>query len=175
MTFRKSPNTSWLYPQKRRRASAFRRDVNRGEQAAGSGVLENWYLSTTKDTTAPTLTSATVITITSSGGTPRVTTDEGNGTLYMVIVTNGDIPSVVQIKAGQNSSGAAALASQNISVTTPGIKTFSAVTSLSPTTNYDVWFVHTDALANNSVAVKADLLTAATWTSIPTTLFWAFP
>lgn len=111
------------------------------------------------DTTPPTLSAQTVGSITTSGGTPAVTTNEANGTAYMVVVPNNDTPSVTQIKAGQQSSGAAAIANQNKSVTTTGVQTFSAVTGLTSNTAYDVWFVHTDAALNNSTAVKADFST----------------
>jgi hypothetical protein len=113
------------------------------------------------DTTAPVLTAQTVSSITSSGGTPAVTTDEGNGTVYMVIVPDADSPSVAQIKAGLNSSGGAALANQNQAVSGTGVQGFSAVGGLSASTAYDCWFVHTDAASNNSTAVKADFTTSA--------------
>jgi hypothetical protein len=134
---------------------------------AGGPALLEWqgYLtygdSSAGDTTAPILSSQTVSSVTQTGGTPQVTTDEGNGTAYMVVVPNGDSPSVTQIKAGQNSSGGAALASQNQTVTATGVQTFSAVTGLTANTAYDCWFVHTDAATNNSTAVKADFTTLA--------------
>jgi hypothetical protein len=120
------------------------------------------------DTTAPVLTGQTVGTITSVGGRPAVTTDEANGTAYMVVVADGNTPSVAQIKAGQNSSGAAALAAQNQAVSGTGVQTFSQVAGLSGNTAYDVWFVHTDAATNNSTAVKADFTTLIAYTGTAT-------
>jgi hypothetical protein len=108
---------------------------------------------------APTLTSQTVGSISTSGGTPAVTTDQGDGTIYMVVVPSGDSPSVTQIKAGQRSSGAAAIANQNQAVSATGVQTFSAVTGLTSNTSFAVWFVHTNAGALNSTAVLANFST----------------
>lgn len=96
---------------------------------------------------------------TSAGFTPSVITDGSDGTLYMVVVADGDTPSAAQIKAGQNSSGAAASASQSMVVSSSGTKTFAAIATLSANTAYDVWFVHTNASAQDSAAVKADAVT----------------
>lgn len=112
------------------------------------------------DTLAPILSGQTVGTITAEGGIPAVTTDENNGTLWMVVVANGNSPSVAQIKAGQNSGGGAALANESLTVASPGVKTFSAVVGLAGATPYDVWFVHMDLAFNNSAAVKADFTTS---------------
>lgn len=130
-----------------------------------TGANDSWASYTialrpdTTDSTAPILTSQTVDTITTTGGVPKATTDEGNGTIYMVVVPNNDTPSGTQIKAGQQSSGAAAPASANQAVTGTGVQTFSAVSSLSSNTAYDCWFLHRDAAGNDSTAVKADFST----------------
>lgn len=108
---------------------------------------------------APTLSNQTVGSISSSGGTPAVDTNQANGTIYMVVVPDNDTPSVAQIKAGQQSSGSAAIANQNQTVTATGTQTFSAVTGLTSNTAYDVWFVHTNSGALDSTAVKADFST----------------
>ncbi len=117
------------------------------------------------DTTAPTLSAPTVGSLTASGGTPAVTTNEANGTVYMVIVPDGNTPSVAQIKLGQNSTGGAALAAQNQSVTTTGVQTFTAVTGLGIGVPYDCWFVHRDAASNDSTSVKADFTTSPSFNS----------
>ena len=115
------------------------------------------------DTVAPILTSPTVTPhqIGHQGGQPKVTTNEANGTAYVVVVPNNDTPSVAQIKAGQNSSGGAALYAESKAVSAVGVIGFGLMVELSPSTAYDVWFVHTDAAANDSTAVKYDLTTTA--------------
>lgn len=132
---------------------------SRGDRSRG-GLMFGYSLSGGgSDTLVPILSGQTVGTITAEGGIPAVTTDEGNGTLWMVVVANGDSPSVAQIKAGQNSAGGAALANQSLAVISPGVQTFSAVVGLAGATPYDVWFVHMDLAFNNSTAVKADFTT----------------
>jgi len=59
--------------------------------------------------TPPILSAPTTATIGNTTVTPRVTTDTAAGTLYMVLVPDGDAPSAAQIKLGQQSSGAAAI------------------------------------------------------------------
>jgi hypothetical protein len=136
-----------------------------------TGAAESWTARTMAlrpyvDTTAPTLSGQTVASVTATGGTPKVTTDEATGTAYMVVVPNGDTPSVAQIKAGQRSNGTAALANQNQAVSGTGVQTFSAVTGLTSNTPYDVWFVHRDAAGNDSSSVKADVSTLTAFNDI---------
>lgn len=144
---------------------------------SGSSVqaLITFAIYSAGDTTAPTLSAQTVTQVTSTSGTPKVTTDEANGTAYMVCVANGDTPSVAQIKAGQNSSGSAAINAQNQAVSTTGEQTFTTVTGLTAGTPYDFWFVHTDAATNDSTAVKADFTPTAPPAQPSSALFWAFP
>jgi hypothetical protein len=113
------------------------------------------------DVTPPGLSAATATSIGPDRATPGVTTDENDGTLYFVLVPNGDVPSAAQIKAGQQSSGAAAIGSGNVAVVSTGAKTFTAVTGLTPSTAYDIWYLQRDLAGNDSTAVKYDLTTAA--------------
>lgn len=147
----------------------------RGDAAGVGGVGGDGkiVLTYTADLTAPTLSNPTVTNITTTGGTPQVNTDDASGTIYMVVVPNNDTPSTAQIKAGQQSSGAAALAAES-SILIPNPMVFSAVTGLTQATPYDVWFVHTDEALNDSTAVKADFTTLSAGNS-NSTLFWAFP
>jgi hypothetical protein len=145
---------------------------NQDSLSGGRNAIAYVSMVAGSDTTPPVLTSPTVGSINYQGGTPSVTTDEANGTAYMVIVPNGNTPSVTQIKAGQNSSGGAALASQNRSVTATGSQAFTAVTSLSASTTYTCWFVHTDASNNNSTAVSTNFTTSATPSSTDIPAAW---
>ena len=101
------------------------------------------------DTTAPIISSATAISITSSGATIQASTDEDKGTFYVVISTSATTPSAAQIIAGQDHTGSAAIFSGNASVTATG--TISrAASGLSASTAYYGHMVHRDAANNNS-------------------------
>lgn len=98
--------------------------------------------------------------VTTTGFTPRVTSNKNSGTIYMVVVPDGNTPSVAQIKAGQRSDGTAAINAQSItSAYSNASQDFTAVTGLTIATPYDVWFVHTYN-AVDSTAVKADVTTS---------------
>lgn len=106
------------------------------------------------DSTAPVLSSPTGSATSSSTATVEATTDEGNGTMYAVVTTSSTQPSVAQIKAGQDHTGAAAVWSGSQAVSTTGAKTFSA-TGLSVATVHYAHLVHTDAAANDSNRVSS--------------------
>ena len=112
------------------------------------------------DTTAPILSSATASSSGATTGSLGVTTDEGNGTLYVVVTTSATQPSVAQIKAGQNNSGTSAAYSSSQSISSTGTKTFSA-TGLTTGTAYYAHFVHTDAAANDSNRASSSSFTPA--------------
>lgn len=116
------------------------------------------------DVTAPTLTSASVISVGTTTATGNISTDEGNGTLYSVVSTSATPPSVAQIQAGQNASGAAAVWSGNQAVSSTGAKNFS-ITGLANSTSYYSYFQHKDAAGNNSTVVSSAQFTT---TSPPT-------
>ena len=107
---------------------------------------------TATDTTAPTLTSPTGTgsTLTSAGG---VTTDEANGTLYMVTTASATAPTKAQVKAGQDHAGAAALRVSSAAVSSTGAKTFSAA-SCTAGTRYN-HYMHEDAAVNQSEVVSS--------------------
>ena len=77
------------------------------------GASNAFGLVSSGDSTAPTLTSASVTAVGTTTGTGNVTTNEGNGTLYSIISTSATAPSATQIQAGQNHTGAAAVWSGN--------------------------------------------------------------
>lgn len=108
---------------------------------------------------SPTLSAGFVASVTSTTGIPTVTTDTGNGTLWEVVVPNGDVPSHAQIKAGQQSSGAAALDAQSLAITSAGTKIFAAIAAQTSATPFDCYFLQSDINANDSLAFKADFTT----------------
>lgn len=151
-------------------ASTSSQDIEIGGTTSSNIIFITKISAELTDTTAPTLSNQQVTNVgDGTTGTPKVTTNESNGTIYMVCVPDGDSPSVEQIKAGQRSNGTAAIAAQNQGVVGLGQQTFSNVTGLTENTPYDFWFVHTDAASNNSTAVKADFtptvpqISSTTW------------
>lgn len=110
------------------------------------------------DTTAPVLTTPTGTATGPNTATIGATTDEANGTLYGVVTTSATQPSVAQIKAGQDHTGAAAVWGGSAAVTAIGARTLSA-TGLAASTGYYGHLVHTDAATNNSNRVSSALFT----------------
>jgi uncharacterized protein YjiK len=127
--------------------------------ASGRGYSRIWVYNPESapppDTTAPVLSAATSTNPTSVGFMPTVDTDEANGTLHMVVVPDGDSPTATQVKAGQQSNGSAATISESLVVSTTGTIEFSNITELDMGTDYELYFVHSDASANDSTMVTA--------------------
>ena len=116
---------------------------------SGAAVTNN-----VSDTTPPTLTSPVGTATGATTATIGATTDEGNGTLYGVVTTNSTAPTATQVKAGQNSSGSAALFAGSTSVSSTGAKTISA-TGLTASTSYYAHLMHEDAAGNKSSVVSS--------------------
>jgi len=113
------------------------------------------------DTTAPTLSSPTATQTGATTADLSVSTDEGNGTLSWVVTTSATAPSVAQVKAGQDHTGAAAADSGSQSVSATGVQNANA-TGLTAETTYYAHFQHVDAAANDStVSTSASFTTAA--------------
>jgi hypothetical protein len=112
------------------------------------------------DTTAPVLSTPTGTQTGSATATVGATTDEANGTMYGVVTVSGTAPSVAQIQAGQDNSGAAAAYASSQSIATTGAKTFSA-TGLSASTAYYAHIQHKDAATNESTVVTSAQFTTA--------------
>lgn len=113
------------------------------------------------DTTAPTLSAASVTSVGTTTATGNVTTNEGNGTLYSVVSTAATAPSAAQIQAGQNHTGASAIWAGNQAISSTGAKTFS-ITGLTASTSYYAHFQHKDAANNNSTVVTSAQFTTGT-------------
>lgn len=118
----------------------------------------------------------TVGSVTSSGFTPSASIDEA-GEIYYVVVADGvTAPSAAQVKAGQDATGSLALASANVTVSSsPFTSNFSAITSLTASTAYDVYFIAEDDEGTPNVqssVTKVDASTsAAPDTTAPTATF----
>lgn len=129
------------------------------------GASNAFGLVSSGDSTAPTLTSPSVTAVGTTTGTGNVTTDEANGTLYSIVSTSATAPSVAQIQAGQNHTGAAAVWSSNQAVSSTGAKTFS-ITGLTVGTTYYTHFQHKDAANNNSTVVTSTQFTTTSNSSL---------
>lgn len=112
------------------------------------------------DVTAPVLTSPTGTATGPTTATIGATTDEGNGSLYGVVTTSATQPSVAQIKAGQDHTGAAAVWGGSVTVSSTGAKTLNA-TGLTASTGYYAHLVHADAAGNNSNRISSALFTTS--------------
>lgn len=123
-------------------------------------VTSAQFTTAASDTTAPTLSAASG---TQTGGTTatlQVTTDEANGTLFVVVTEypNDGAPSATQVKNGVDFWDSTPAYAANQAVSSTGAQTFNA-TGLSVGVQYIAYFVHRDAAGNDS-AVSA----SATWT-----------
>lgn len=128
---------------------------------ADFGVDTIVFTPSVSDSTAPTFdvapaaSAVTGTTLTFSGSL-----DEAGTVYYVAVANNAAAPSVAQVMAGQDSSGAAALKSDNSVVgSTPFTASFS-VTGLTAGTDYDFYMVAKDS-ANNQMATvtKVDVTT----------------
>lgn len=114
------------------------------------------------DVTAPTLSAPVDAANGATASTAGVTTDEANGTLYVVVTTGATAPSAAQVKAGQDSAGAAAAYTGSQTVSAIGAQTISpAPSGLAASTAYTTHFMHEDAAGNQSAVVSASGFTTA--------------
>jgi trimeric autotransporter adhesin len=112
------------------------------------------------------------VTVGSIGATTAVLsgTSSSAGTAYYVVqLSSLSAPTVAQVIAGQQSSGATAVASGNAAVTAATARTFS-ITGLEAATSYTAYLVANDNQATplSSVAVAATFTTTSSSVSAPT-------
>jgi hypothetical protein len=119
------------------------------------------------DTTAPVLSSPTSASVTTSAATVGATTDEANGTAYVVVTLSSTAPTVAQIKAGQDAAGASVPAGRQrtATISATGAFTFAALASLASSTAHWYHVVHTDAASNDSNIVTGTFTTGAVATA----------
>jgi len=132
-------------------AHAFHRDAASNDSAVVSGDSF-----TTLTAGAPTLSLPTDVQTGGTTATLTVTSDEANGVVYWVVTQSATQPTVAQIKAGQDHTGAAGDAFGNAAAESPaGVNTF-LVTGLAEKVSYFGHFVHTDLELNDSNRVAGD-------------------
>lgn len=112
------------------------------------------------DSTPPTLSAAAGAQTGATTANLSVSTNENNGTVYVVVTTSATAPTAAQVRAGQNHSGTAAVFAGSQPVSSTGAKTFSAV-GLSASTTYYAHYHHRDASNNDSTVVSSSSFTTA--------------
>jgi hypothetical protein len=121
----------------------------------------------TVETVAPVLTSATSEAAGEAGGVLGVTTDEGNGTLWVVVTTSATTPTAQQIVDGEDHLGAAAAFAGDETVVGTGAQEITA-DGLDADTNYYGHFVHLDQFSNVSNTIStAQFTTEETIVAVP--------
>lgn len=113
------------------------------------------------DVIAPSIEDCDLASITTSSASLSCNLGEMGGTFYAVLTDSATSPSVEQVKAGQDHTGAAAMFSGSLTPDTLS-ESFTA-TGLDPLVNKYAYFVHTDASSNDSnVAVAENFITGET-------------
>lgn len=134
-------------------------------EGAGGMVLGSILLA---DAIAPTLSNPQDGTPTSDGATgASVDSNEGNGTLYWAVLTDGGTCTNAQLKAGSGGNIVAGKAG-NQAVSSSGTQTIPNITGLSAGTNYEIVWLQRDAAGNDSGQAATGLTT--TGGSIPVAL-----
>jgi hypothetical protein len=124
-------------------------------------------LSVTAEEIGALLSSATTNVTGSTTTTVGCTTTRSDGTLYVVVTTSATQPSVAQIIAGQDHTGAAAVFAANQTITSSGAKTVGA-TGLAQTTAYYGHFVHRDPTSHDSNRLSTSEFTTLATPAAPT-------
>lgn len=114
----------------------------------------------TTTSVAPTLSNPTGTATGETTADGSVDTDEGDGTLYWVVTTSSTAPTVAQVQAGQDESGAAAAASGNQAVSSTGTQNVSA-SGLDAGTQYWFHFQQQDEVGNDSTVVTSSSFTTS--------------
>ena len=86
---------------------------------------------------------------TASGFTVHANTNVSSTAYYVVLASGSTAPNSSQVKAGQDNTGSAALKTGSITCSAASTNYSTAVTGLSSTTTYDVYFVAQDAGGSN--------------------------
>jgi len=123
-------------------------------QNASAVVSTAQFTTTAPDTTPPVLTTPTGTVTGDTTATCSVDTDEGNGTLYMIVTEEATLASAPQITLGTDSNDAAAVYDESRVISAAGVESFS-VTGLSASTTYNAQFSHRDAAGNEATPVQS--------------------
>jgi len=104
---------------------------------------------------------------TPTGFTAKVNANVAGTSYYVVLANGAAAPTSAQVKAGKNASDATAISSGSIACAAGSTEYSAAVTGLSNSTSYDVYFVAQDASGSNlqSTPVKVTVSTSASATA----------
>ena len=111
---------------------------------------------------APILSSPNAGTPTTDGSTGQsVVTDQGSGTLYWGVVTNGGTATDAQLKAGTGGNLVGTAGNRgSLTVNASGTQSPGTITGLTTATTYQILYLHTNALSKDSAQVSVSLTTA---------------
>ncbi len=110
--------------------------------------------------TAPVLSSPTAVQSTSTSAILGVSTNQSAGTLYWVVSTSATPPSAVQLIAGNDSTGSAAVASGSQAVIASGTQG-AVATGLTTGVTYYAYFVHSNSGLQSNIAASASFTLAS--------------
>lgn len=126
-----------------------------------TGCIDNtpafvdWDPTSVGDITAPTLTLPTDAANGETAFTGTVTTNDDEGTLYWVVTQSATSPTALQVRSGQDHTGASADATSTQSVTATGLQNVSG-SGLIAGTQYYAHYMHEDVAGNRSNVASAD-------------------
>lgn len=124
---------------------------------------ETWYSwmisqSKTIDVTAPILSSASASATGHDTGSINFSTDEASGQAFVSVTTSSTEPNTTQIRAGQDHTGAGAVYSGTIDISSTGAQVMN-FTGLTQSTTYYAYVVQADASNNESNIVSDNFTT----------------
>lgn len=143
----------------------------------------NSLTATATDSTTPTINSHTLVSVTSTSFIDRVNSSE-DGVVYYVVTTSNTTPSIAQVVAGNDHTGAAAFKSGSAAATA-GVDLDQTITGLTVNTTYYSYIVIEDG-AGNRTAVDQESATTlcvpvivsnlkVSDTNTTATLYWTDP
>lgn len=111
---------------------------------------------------APVLSSPSAGTPTSTGSTGQaVTTDQGSGTLYWGVVTNSGAATNAQLKAGTGGNLVGTAGNHgSLTVNASGAQAPGTITGLTTATTYQILYLHTNPMSQDSAQASVSLTTA---------------
>lgn len=141
-----------------------------GTTTGGIRVSSTTYAPSQPDETAPVLSAAHPTAFSVGSVDLSVTTNEGNGTLYVVVTDSETAPSAAQVIAGEDHTGSAAEADDSQAVAGTGARSFEGLT-----VSAGYWyahFCHVDAAENESTVVSTVEFRVAGDDDGPDEWFW---